>query len=61
MVGALLGHVDPKTTARYSHLSTEHVAQRMASHRAFGIDEEPAKAVSMDAAWAARGHKVDTD
>ena len=35
LVGAVLGHADPKTTARYAHLDTESVARDARLHLTF--------------------------
>lgn len=37
IVGALLGHVDPKTTARYAHLDTAGLARDQRLHLQFAV------------------------
>lgn len=43
IVGAVLGHIDPKTTARYAHIDTEGMARDPRLHLSF--DESDAEVV----------------
>jgi integrase len=43
VVGALMGHIDPKTTQRYAHMNTESLARSPAMHLSFGAAAAPKK------------------
>lgn len=55
VVGAMLGHADPKTTARYAHLDTEAVARDPRLHLTFAVPEGKVLPLRSDA------HVVHTD
>jgi integrase len=58
LVGAVLGHADPKTTARYAHLDTESVARDPRLYLTF---EAPAGIViPLEGMGSPRDHEVDT-
>jgi integrase len=47
MVGAVLGHADPKTTARYAHLDSESIARSPRLQLDFRPAEPPANVVTL--------------
>lgn len=59
LVGAVLGHADPKTTARYAHLDTEGVSRDPRLHLTFAPPE--GKVVAFPGVGAAEMQRTSSD
>jgi integrase len=54
IVGAVLGHASPSTTARYAHVNSSAVASRPELQLAFGV-QQPAAVAELHAADVQQG------